>query len=53
MLDINPKTRITVEGALAHPWISQAETVPSVIHRQETLIQLKKFNARRKLRVLA
>eukprot|EP00045_Choanoeca_perplexa_P002549 m.25242 g.25242 ORF g.25242 m.25242 type:complete len:481 (+) comp11576_c0_seq1:98-1540(+) len=49
MLDTNPKTRITVEQALRHPWIAQAE-VPSSVHRQETLNELKRFNARRKLK---
>lgn len=50
MLDTNPKTRITVDQALRHPWIAQSE-VPSSVHRQETLNELKRFNARRKLKV--
>merc|ERR1712050_527281 len=36
--------------ALKHPWICQRERVASMVHRQETVDCLKKFNARRKLK---
>uniref|UniRef100_A0A673HUU2 calcium/calmodulin-dependent protein kinase n=1 Tax=Sinocyclocheilus rhinocerous TaxID=307959 RepID=A0A673HUU2_9TELE len=51
MLTINPSKRITAAEALKHPWICQRSTVASMMHRQETVECLKKFNARRKLKV--
>jgi len=51
MLTVNPAKRITAAEALKHPWICQRERVASVVHRQETVDCLKKFNARRKLKV--
>uniref|UniRef100_A0AAQ4PDK5 calcium/calmodulin-dependent protein kinase n=1 Tax=Gasterosteus aculeatus aculeatus TaxID=481459 RepID=A0AAQ4PDK5_GASAC len=50
MLTINPSKRITAAEALKHPWICQRSTVASMMHRQETVECLKKFNARRKLK---
>ncbi|XP_076239060.1 calcium/calmodulin-dependent protein kinase II isoform X13 [Calliopsis andreniformis] len=50
MLTVNPSKRITASEALKHPWICQRERVASVVHRQETVECLKKFNARRKLK---
>ncbi|CRL07176.1 CLUMA_CG020164, isoform A [Clunio marinus] len=50
MLTVNPYKRITASEALKHPWICQRERVASVVHRQETVDCLKKFNARRKLK---
>ncbi|KAF4530963.1 hypothetical protein B566_EDAN011344 [Ephemera danica] len=50
MLTVNPAKRITASEALKHPWICQRERVASVVHRQETVDCLKKFNARRKLK---
>ncbi|XP_037925654.1 calcium/calmodulin-dependent protein kinase type II alpha chain isoform X6 [Hermetia illucens] len=50
MLTVNPYKRITAADALKHPWICQRERVASVVHRQETVDCLKKFNARRKLK---
>ncbi|XP_050297099.1 calcium/calmodulin-dependent protein kinase type II alpha chain isoform X9 [Anthonomus grandis grandis] len=50
MLTVNPSNRITAADALKHPWICQRERVASVVHRQETVDCLKKFNARRKLK---
>ncbi|VDM08898.1 unnamed protein product [Wuchereria bancrofti] len=67
MLTVNPKKRITAEQALKVPWICVSyrsfkkdavflanlnrERVASVIHRQDTVDCLKKFNARRKLKI--
>uniref|UniRef100_A0A8C9WFT9 calcium/calmodulin-dependent protein kinase n=1 Tax=Scleropages formosus TaxID=113540 RepID=A0A8C9WFT9_SCLFO len=51
MLTINPAKRITAQEALKHPWVCQRSTVASMMHRQETVECLKKFNARRKLKV--
>uniref|UniRef100_A0A674B9H3 calcium/calmodulin-dependent protein kinase n=1 Tax=Salmo trutta TaxID=8032 RepID=A0A674B9H3_SALTR len=59
MLTINPAKRITADQALKHPWIfylhnwccdGQRSTVASMMHRQETVECLRKFNARRKLK---
>uniref|UniRef100_A0A9J8CXI6 calcium/calmodulin-dependent protein kinase n=1 Tax=Cyprinus carpio carpio TaxID=630221 RepID=A0A9J8CXI6_CYPCA len=50
MLTINPAKRITADQALKHPWVCQRSTVASMIHRQETVECLRKFNARRKLK---
>ncbi|XP_045465165.1 calcium/calmodulin-dependent protein kinase type II alpha chain isoform X15 [Harmonia axyridis] len=50
MLTVNAAKRITAAEALKHPWICQRERVASVVHRQETVDCLKKFNARRKLK---
>ncbi|XP_016302760.1 calcium/calmodulin-dependent protein kinase type II subunit beta isoform X5 [Sinocyclocheilus anshuiensis] len=50
MLTINPAKRIMAQEALKHPWVCQRSTVASMMHRQETVECLKKFNARRKLK---
>ncbi|CAH8649270.1 unnamed protein product [Schistosoma bovis] len=53
MLTVSPARRITAAEALKHPWIctlDQRERVASLVHRQETVECLKKFNARRKLK---
>uniref|UniRef100_A0A7N5ZXJ7 calcium/calmodulin-dependent protein kinase n=1 Tax=Anabas testudineus TaxID=64144 RepID=A0A7N5ZXJ7_ANATE len=52
MLTINPAKRVTATDALKHPWICQRSTVASMMHRQETVECLKKFNARRKLKLV-
>ncbi|KAB0349512.1 hypothetical protein FD754_014369 [Muntiacus muntjak] len=52
MLTINPAKRITADQALKHPWVCQRSTVASMMHRQETVECLRKFNARRKLKVM-
>jgi len=43
--------RFTIEQALAHPWIANLEN-NCEIHLDETIIQMKKFNARRKFKGL-
>uniref|UniRef100_A0A8C4SGX6 calcium/calmodulin-dependent protein kinase n=1 Tax=Erpetoichthys calabaricus TaxID=27687 RepID=A0A8C4SGX6_ERPCA len=53
MLTINPAKRITADQALKHPWVCQRSTVASMMHRQETVECLRKFNARRKLKCTA
>uniref|UniRef100_A0A8C5CBJ3 calcium/calmodulin-dependent protein kinase n=1 Tax=Gadus morhua TaxID=8049 RepID=A0A8C5CBJ3_GADMO len=50
LLTINPGKRVCATDALKHPWICQRSTVASMMHRQETVECLKKFNARRKLK---
>lgn len=50
MLNLDPAKRITVKDALAHPWVVNRDKVASKTHRQDTIDELKKFNARRKLK---
>eukprot|EP00049_Salpingoeca_infusionum_P018125 m.355872 g.355872 ORF g.355872 m.355872 type:complete len:467 (-) comp17368_c0_seq1:295-1695(-) len=49
MLDPNPAKRPSVRQCLQHPWLAQVD-VPATVNRQETLDELRKFNARRKLK---
>ncbi|XP_063968879.1 calcium/calmodulin-dependent protein kinase type II subunit alpha-like [Lytechinus pictus] len=51
MLTVNPTKRISACQALKHPWIHNRDGYASTVHRQETVECLKKFNARRKLKV--
>lgn len=51
MLAQNAYKRITAEQALKLPWIRQAEYVAPRAHLNETIVNLKKFNARRKFKV--
>jgi hypothetical protein len=51
MLTVNPKKRITADQALRVPWICNRDRVASMMHRQDTVDCLRKFNARRKLKV--
>lgn len=48
---MNAYKRITAEQALKHPWIQQREYVAPKSHLNETVTNLKKFNARRKFKV--
>ncbi|KAI1704714.1 protein kinase domain-containing protein [Ditylenchus destructor] len=50
MLTLNPKKRITADQALKVPWICNRDRVASMMHRQDTVDCLRKFNARRKLK---
>uniref|UniRef100_A0AC35U7A7 Calcium/calmodulin-dependent protein kinase n=1 Tax=Rhabditophanes sp. KR3021 TaxID=114890 RepID=A0AC35U7A7_9BILA len=50
MLTVNPKKRITADQALKVSWICNRERVASLVHRQDTVDCLRKFNARRKLK---
>ncbi|XP_054712273.1 peripheral plasma membrane protein CASK-like isoform X2 [Uloborus diversus] len=50
MLALNPKDRITVDEALEHIWINDRDMCSPKMHLQETVEELTKFNARRKLK---
>eukprot|EP01147_Barroeca_monosierra_P006709 gene6709-7556_t len=50
MLEPNPKKRPTVKELLKHPWIARPEVVAGTVHRQSTIEELRKFNAKRKLK---
>jgi len=45
----DPRSRFSVQQALAHPWIANFENNNGV-HLDEAIVQLKKFNARRKFK---
>ncbi|GIX91931.1 hypothetical protein CEXT_761921 [Caerostris extrusa] len=51
MLTVDPMCRITVEDALQHWWIKGRERCAPKRHLSQTVDELKRFNARRKLKV--
>ncbi|XP_071949535.1 peripheral plasma membrane protein CASK-like isoform X2 [Antedon mediterranea] len=50
MLQVDANKRITVEQVLDHPWLRERDRTAPKIHLHETVEELKKFNARRKLK---
>ncbi|XP_077970685.1 peripheral plasma membrane protein CASK-like isoform X2 [Styela clava] len=50
MLTLNPNERITVFECLNHPWIRERDRYAPRKHLADSIEQLKKFNARRKLK---
>ena len=49
LMELDPSKRLAAGEALKHSWIFTPESA-SKIHRQETILGLKSFNARRKLK---
>lgn len=50
LLEVDPIRRMTIDEALHHPWISQKARA-SKTHLHETVEEMRRFNARRKLKV--
>ncbi|XP_077513819.1 peripheral plasma membrane protein CASK isoform X2 [Amblyomma americanum] len=50
MLCVDPRERYTVEELLNHPWLRDRDHCAPREHLQETVDELRKFNARRKLK---
>jgi serine/threonine protein kinase len=51
LLDINPKTRYTVDQSVNHPWFTSVENTDSQLETHHLGInQLRKFQARKKFR---
>ncbi|XP_014678068.1 PREDICTED: peripheral plasma membrane protein CASK-like, partial [Priapulus caudatus] len=50
MLTLNPDRRITIQQSLKHPWIEDRERFALKMHLNETIEEMTKFNARRKLK---
>ncbi|KAF5301157.1 hypothetical protein FQA39_LY10835 [Lamprigera yunnana] len=51
MLSVDPSQRITIQEVLSHRWIRERDKGLR-IHLQDTVEELKKFNARRKLKTM-
>ncbi|XP_013396564.1 peripheral plasma membrane protein CASK isoform X3 [Lingula anatina] len=49
LLELDPDHRYTIEEALNHPWIKERGKAPR-LHLAETVEEMKRFNARRKLK---
>lgn len=49
MLAPNPHNRLTIEEVLDHPWMKDRDKIPKA-HLADTVEELKRFNARRKLK---
>ncbi len=50
MLTVDPDERITVDEALEHPWVAERERFAPKAHLHEAVEELRRFNARRKLK---
>jgi serine/threonine protein kinase len=50
LLTVDPQERITVTEALQHPWIADRKRVCNSKNLNQTITNLSKFNARRRLK---
>ncbi|GBG24498.1 Protein kinase, putative [Hondaea fermentalgiana] len=53
MLDVDPSTRITLDEAVRHPWMYTSSISAATRQLAGTLVDLRKFNDRRKIGVVA
>lgn len=51
LLTVNPNNRISAEGALNHEWLRERSRFAPRRHLQSTVEQIRRYNARRKLKV--
>nr|CAD7203714.1 unnamed protein product [Timema douglasi] len=50
MLTVEPKDRITIQDVLNHKWLRDRDKGAAKIHLADTVEEMKKFNARRRLK---
>uniref|UniRef100_A0A915Q2P9 Protein kinase domain-containing protein n=1 Tax=Setaria digitata TaxID=48799 RepID=A0A915Q2P9_9BILA len=50
LLTVNPNNRISAEGALNHEWLRERSRFAPRKHLQSTVEQIRRYNARRKLK---
>jgi calcium/calmodulin-dependent serine protein kinase len=50
MLKLDPKERINIDDALNHPWICDRDKYTCKKHLNDTIDELRKYNARRRLK---
>ncbi|KAK4766767.1 hypothetical protein SAY87_008409 [Trapa incisa] len=50
MLDPDPKTRLTAQGVLDHPWVQNAKKAPNVSLGESVRARLKQFSVMNKLK---
>jgi len=50
MLSVDAKERITADGVLSHPWLVDREHSAERTHLKDSIDELMKFNARKKLK---
>ncbi|VBB33406.1 unnamed protein product [Acanthocheilonema viteae] len=50
LLTVNPNNRISAEGALNHEWLRERSRFAPRKHLQNTVEQIRRYNARRKLK---
>ena len=50
LLTVDPQERITITEALQHPWIADRKRVCNSKNLNQTITNLSKFNARRRLK---
>ena len=50
LLTVNPQERMTVEQALAHPWVTRAKSELAARNLEESLVSFQKFFGKRKFK---
>lgn len=52
MLNCEPEKRMTANQVLNHPWIAQRERAAYGVQRSKSFVKLKRFNGKRKMKVV-